>query len=498
MRLILITALLFSSLFALENGYTVKSDSTQKSYDIKYLFPIIETRKEIPVTALIQSCSIDKKGKETCYDTATWDYIIESDRFLGDSFFKGFFSKDRILPAAELTNISDLSVVKSFIQKNINTQHNNTEDKEENTFSTTKAKFSGINSASIKELLNNYYAAEVSIQKIKYGGKIYTTVHKWGDKTVIMYTMTMKTVVSTNLNIYYFDPDKEIFKPYRTEKIATSYFENLISEKWPEKVSDDLFKKHIEETAFGSGYNNMMEVHTMPEFRLYYPIKSVDGDNLETKKNAYIPTDTAFKIVRYIDNKESLAGYAKYRNNNFELIAGEAEPGDRLQEHDSPSWHFLFFGGETSYKNKPFITAGAGFSGNIGKIFDSGTFSETWIETSFEKGYLPEAIGKKQKIIYSRLGISVEKRFYFSGIYFAPCIGFHGEGTQETLPEKNMTDEEKEKYKPNSISLRPGVVIGKSFSPKFEIFLKAGEPIILSKKNSSFVPYIAVGVSGGF
>ncbi len=223
----------------------------------------------------------------------------------------------------------------------------------------------------------------------------------------------------------------------------------------------------------------------------------MENDKITITNNIDLSTDTAFKIIRFVDGKETKMGYTKYRNKSFQLIAGNAEPGDLLKEYNYSSFHYLFTAGETTYQKHTYIAPAIGIAGNIGKMTESDTFSETWFEISLSKGYLPELIAKKQTITYTRLGIYFEKKFYIKGIYIAPGIGFNLEGTRESIPEKNMTEEEKSKYRPTSISLRPGITFGKSFSPNLNVFIRVGEPATLSK-NNSFIPYGEIGFSVGY
>ena len=390
--------------------------------------------------------------------------------------------------------------------------------KEKHTFITTKAKEIGMPVSILEKLVNSAFAFSIYMPKLK--GFILISQQKYIDskgRVIISYSTSLNAPTTLYLIVNKFKDNKfEISKEINSKadgffesmaknissntSVTTSYLPTNIH---AQKIFDDAFKKSFKDNILALS----IKLKADRNFAIFTPVEDVKNSyaKLSVGNQEDIRVDTPFKIVRTVDFKERIVGYAKARKvgddclllpkekqtkTDIELIKGSIEQADLAVEHP---WSGVFGNINFTHNSSEFkddldkttSNTGAtnilnlGMSADLGYILNSEAMSEWWFNFGFGFGYatkdkLTDIYGYKAKdenaIVY-KFNIGLEKRYnIINSLYISGLIDLNYE-------IQNYSYEQDSSLTLSTFSITPEVKLGYIFSPNVDIFAGVGYDI---------------------
>lgn len=407
-------------------------------------------------------------------------------------------------------------IMQRILNRTINERYLELSEKEQETFIVTKAKETGLAKEFITVLMNSAFLFAVEIKSISADGTIRKVDIKDPQGNVIKsgYNTSFQIDMKADVIVYKYDYDEKEFSPYKTIKARSGGFLlNMMglgagafdAKMFPSppgvnsKAMISVWKNSLNSAIKALGISGNYELKKDDNFAIFAPVKEVDGSNIHAACGVSedIRVDHPMVIQEYRDGEVNVTGYAKARKigkncldplnaTRFRKIKGSAEEGDQLREHPWTGLMFSFGGGIRDFgfsfieDMKRVSLGGIMGGGQIGISMDLGYatnlrfLSETWL---YLGGYFyaggtwnPKKYGVP---LTGGFHFNLSHRIHFTGggAFFAPQFSLLYTGGASKAASQNIN---KGDLSFGALSIEPGLQIGFSFTPNFEMIFYGG------------------------
>ena len=336
-------------------------------------------------------------------------------------------------------------------------------DKERETFLATIAKEESVPLKFIQKLMSSAYSFSVHLDRL--GGSVSINQVERKDskgRKYMVYDTSISISTNINLFIYSFNPTSQEFEAYSVVDGPSGFVSSSADFKYfPKKhMASGIFERAIRVATKASGIAINTELKEDDNFAIFATVDQLDDSEIKSLIGELedLRIDAPYIIYQTQDGKREKMGWIKARSvasektykesyanyySDFELASGDVEIKDQLREHP---WTgaFLYIGaaqntvdveeidGNSAKGGGDFAGLNLGAKLDLGYMFNSPGFSETWVElnANLVTGGDDIEVGGN---IYSdtsasSLSLDFVNRSYLSmaGMYWGYKFGFGG------------------------------------------------------------------------
>jgi hypothetical protein len=409
-------------------------------------------------------------------------------------------------------------------------------EKEAQTFITTKAKEIGMPASIVEKLVKSAYT--FSVYMPKFEGSIFISQNIYKDikgRTIVTYSTSLSAPITLKLAIDKLENDKfitssEINSEAKNEKsnflsnMFNSYVKGLSgsssittaympSSRNAQEIFNEAFKSSFKDNTLSL----MTRLKEDRNYAVVVPLKSVDGGDvtLAIGNQEDVRIDHPFKVYRTEDGVETEIGLMKVRKTGDDCLllpfasrtltsasmiyGSSAEEADLAVEYPwTGVYGSLYFEqsmGTFTVNDKQTDTGSTSMvfgalNGDLGYILNSSMLSEIWLNFSIGigmasydilptyNGFTPSGDdGSAYKI-----SLGIEKRFYlFSGFYTSGVFDVDYEFQSYSYDGSTYDDGS---LSLNTFSITPEIKLGYMLSPNVDFYSAVGYNIPISTDTS--------------
>ncbi|MDD5057356.1 MAG: hypothetical protein PHQ60_05755 [Sideroxydans sp.] len=395
-------------------------------------------------------------------------------------------------------------------------------DKEAGTAMTGRMKSSGLDVATLQNMMDDGYAfasyVPATVANVTVSEAVSTDA-KTGAKE-ISYTTTLRTNVTTHIYAYHFDANTRSFNFYKQwfSQSGPTFASGKTSKTFPKNTEVQESLATLYATAYETAVANIsLQVMRDENFSVQTKITGVDSNQFNSNLHAGLDvrTDSLWTVSRSIDGAKTQLALGKARHvapapregeetySSFDKIKGDAEQGDQLSEFPSTGvkgniglgaieFNLEKIGNDTLSlvsADPKHVLAGlkAGIAADLGYKLNSESLSELWI--SFD---LAVAGGSKFKLgtmqmnapVFISLDIGLERTLYLGSSGFSVSPGMKLAYSELNSSGTDTVSGNTYDLKLSEVTFKPGVSLDYTLDSFNEFSLGLEYPVQLSDKGT--------------
>ncbi len=387
---------------------------------------------------------------------------------------------------------------------------------EQELFINTKAKELGIPAEIIERLMGSAFLFTFRVKKVEINMLFHRQKVKRGKKKhVHLYTTSVVSKASVELEIYKFDPEKNIYVPYK--KLHESGLASH-TETFPFIPATLLhIKEVVDRTVLlavkATALNLRMKLKRDDNFAIFTVVENVKGAEAKAKIGILedLRIDAPYIAIRNINGERKKVGLLKAvdvadnckkdAESGFRIINGSVEKGDIIREYP---WSGIFL--DLGYGRYPYVisedqiwegdlslnTFIIGLKGDMGYITNRKVWKEVWTYMNLYLGFGKaktriKTLNKSFETGFSiGADMGVGKRIYLfkSGIYTEPSLTF-------LFRSYRMESLQGDELDISTLSFVGSLEFGYTPSPDSEIFLRVVYPLVSGTQVNIDTPFLS-------
>ncbi|MDH5544947.1 MAG: hypothetical protein OEZ43_05105 [Gammaproteobacteria bacterium] len=473
----------------------------------------------------------------------TLNETLEMDADLGQFNFDVGPYYEFVTKSTEYLNTKFAPFMGELLIKAKDARYQELADREKETFLAEIAKERSVPVAFLQRLLNSAFVFATYLETPR--GKISISQQK--SKKSFNFSVGVDIDLPMRMVIFRFDSEKKQFEIYKELSAHSGYVSDSaqVFPSRPENVEllANLYRRSFVVAARAAGIALNTNLKEDDAFAIFATVDAVDEGFFLTRIESAIGQaedlriDAPYRLKQMIDGKIVNRGWIKARSvarksllddgaqgqylSSFSVIKGSAEFKDQVREHP---WTGVLgaltvvnthqtvekLSGLTASGGGDFLGLGLGFKADLGYLFNSSGYSESWLEIVGQFGLGGESIVQSSSI-YTTPVLGVVRMDYVkrghlgaSGLFVAYKFGLAASQMRGQGPNVDSANDDIEI---TSFGLGAGLQLGYLFSPDTELVVNAqgyfpissqyriGESETYDDANMSVVYGINVGLS---